>query len=438
MIVSSSDLDTAPIDSNLTGGLEAGDVVTFAIAVENTGGSRKGAFDVRIQDILPDGFTIPAGGLNLNVTDGTGATLTYTGLGDPQGVGDDLFGNGIELIDPGATAANGTGLAAETDAGAIDGYILDSNDNQTNPGRNVAIISYDLQVTTPSPYVDPETLENTARVVSYSNLEGGESFPSINDNATVEIERPEATKSIVTTSEADTSEAGDGSSNAEAREATIGEIVRYRLVSRIPEGNAVNFILRDRLPNGQTFLNDGTSTVAFVSNGDGISSSNPNGSTLNLGLGTAPANTGNSPGDANNFVTLGDNAIGSTNSITENVDNYSTGIDVRFKLGDIINSDRDADDEFIVIEFNALVDNNDNVNNQGNEIRNDIGEFKNNSFEIISDGTSLDTSDNVVRVEIVEPVINNVEQTVSLDGTNFSESVNADSQDTVTFSVTFY
>ena len=428
-VVSSTDLDTAPINSNLTGGLEAGDIVTFALAVENTGGSRKGAFDVRIQDALPDGFEIPAGGLNLNVTDGTGATLTYNGLGDPQGVGDDLFGNGIELIDPGATPSSGTGLEAQTDAGAIDGF------NETS-GRNIAIVSYDLRVTTPSPYVDPATLENTARVVSYSNLEGGESFPSIQDNATVEIERPEAIKSIVTTSEVHTPETGDGSNNANARETTIGEIVRYRLVARIPEGNAVDFILRDSLPNGQTFLNDGTSTVAFVSNGGGISSSNPNGSTLNLGLGTTPANSGNSPDDATNFVTLGDNAIGSNNSITDNADNYSTGIDVRFKLGDVINSDRDADDEFIVIEFNALVDNNNDVNNQGNEIRNDAGDIKNNSFRIISDGTTLDTS-NTVRVAVVEPVIDNVDQTVSLDGTNFSESVNADSQDIVTFKVTF-
>ena len=428
-VVSSTDLDTAPINSNLTGGLEAGDIVTFALAVENTGGSRKGAFDVRIQDALPNGFEIPAGGLNLNVTDGTGATLTYTRLGDPKGVGDDLFGNGIELVDPGATPANGSGLAAETDAGAIDGF------NETS-GTNIAIVSYDLQVTTPSPYVNPATLENTARVISYSNLEGGESFPSIEDNATVEIERPEATKSIVTTSEVHTPETGNGSSNANARQATIGEIVRYRLVARIPEGNAVNFILRDNLPNGQTFLNDGTSTVAFVSNGGGVSSSNPNGSTLNLGLGTTPANTGSSSGDATNPVTLGDNAIGSTNSITTNADNYNTGTDVRFKLGDIVNSDRDGDDEFIVVEFNALVDNNNDVNNQGNEIRNDAGDIKNNSFQIISDGVTLDTSDDV-KVEVVEPVINNVQQTVSLDGTNFTESVNADSQDVVTFKVTF-
>ena len=130
-VVSSSDLDTTPFDSNLTGELQVGDVVTFAIVVENTGGSRKGAFDAQIQDALPAGFEIPGGGLNLNVTDGTGAELAFTGLGDPDGAGNDLFGNGIELTDPGATPATGDNLTAETDAGAIDAF------SETS-GRNVA------------------------------------------------------------------------------------------------------------------------------------------------------------------------------------------------------------------------------------------------------------------------------------------------------------
>jgi|GEM_PF-1893169 len=413
-VVSSSDLDTTPVDSNLTGELQVGDVVTFAIVVENTGGSRKGAFDAQIQDALPDGFAIPAGGLNLNVTDGTGAELEFTGLGDPDSVGNDLFGNGIELTDPGATPATGDNLTAETDAGAIDAF------SETS-GRNIAIVSYDLQVNSDSTYVNPATLENTARVVSYSNLEGGDSFDQIEDNATVEIEQPEATKEIVATSEAHTPETGDGSNFSNAREATIGEIVRYRLVSRIPEGSAVDFVLKDNLPNGHTFLNDGTSTVAFVSNGDGVSSST---------LGTTPANTGSEATDASNFVNLDDAAISS--NLNNNQDDYNTGTDVHFKLGDIVNGDRDVDDEFVVIEFNALVDNNSVAGTT-----NDAGDILRNNFQIISDGNVLDTS-NITRVKVVEPQVEVDKLVKESSSEDFTDSIsNIDAQDLVNYSVTF-
>ncbi|MDJ0688387.1 MAG: hypothetical protein QNJ41_07745 [Xenococcaceae cyanobacterium MO_188.B32] len=70
--------------------------------MENTGSSRAGAFDVEISDTLPNGFLIPTGGLNLQVTDGVGDSIDFIGLGDPDGIGSDLFGNGIQLDDSNA------------------------------------------------------------------------------------------------------------------------------------------------------------------------------------------------------------------------------------------------------------------------------------------------------------------------------------------------
>ncbi|MGD1921202.1 MAG: hypothetical protein ACFCAD_21335 [Pleurocapsa sp.] len=421
--VSSSDLDSAPIDSNLTGTLEAGDIVTFAIAVENTGGSRKGAFDVKIQDILPDGFEIPAGGLNLHVKDGNGVNLAYTGLGDPLSTGNDLFGNGIELEDPGNTSPNGSGLSAESDAAALDGF------SETS-GTNLAIISYDLAVTNSSPYVDPAILENQAKVISYANAEGAPSFPGIEDTATAEVGRPEATKEIVTTSETHTLETGNGNGNANAREATIGEIVRYRLIARIPEGDATDFVLKDNLHNGQTFLNDGTSTVAFVANNGAISSST---------LTAVPVNVGNSPNDAINSLSIGDDPLTDdavSSSANSDNDTYNTGTDVYFKLGDIVNSDRDAgndDNEYIVVEFNALVDN----NNKSAGKTNTAGEFIPNDFEIIVDGTSFDTS-NKAKVEIVEPQVQIDKKVKASTSSTFKNSISGiDAEDIVNYSVTF-
>ena len=60
--------------------VDAGDLVTFALVVENTGTSPRGAFDVLIQDSLPTGFVIPgigANGINLRVTNGAGTQLPF-------------------------------------------------------------------------------------------------------------------------------------------------------------------------------------------------------------------------------------------------------------------------------------------------------------------------------------------------------------------------
>ena len=73
------------------------------------------------KDTLPAGFEIPAGGLNLHITDGTGTPLDFVDLGGG------LFGSGLRLLDPGPT----TGALARYDA---------------TSGKNIAIITYDLEV----------------------------------------------------------------------------------------------------------------------------------------------------------------------------------------------------------------------------------------------------------------------------------------------------
>ncbi len=71
--IHSTNLGTT-LNANL-GNVDAGDLVKFAIVVENRGTSTAGAFDVRLRDSLPTGLTIPASapGLNLEAFDGTGA-----------------------------------------------------------------------------------------------------------------------------------------------------------------------------------------------------------------------------------------------------------------------------------------------------------------------------------------------------------------------------
>ena len=119
--ISSADLDLEPINSNASG-LDSADLVTFAIVAENSGHSY--AYDVRLRDDLPAGYALPAGGINLCVTDGAGSAIPYTDLGGG------FLGSGIELTDPGL--------------GALEPG-QDPDDVLNDTGRNLAIITFDLE-----------------------------------------------------------------------------------------------------------------------------------------------------------------------------------------------------------------------------------------------------------------------------------------------------
>ncbi|MEM9271475.1 MAG: isopeptide-forming domain-containing fimbrial protein [Cyanobacteria bacterium P01_F01_bin.143] len=471
-VVSSTDLASTPLTSDLTGGLEAGDLVTFALVVENQGTSRKGAFDVTIQDDLPTGFKIPDAGLNLEVTDGTGATITYTELDDNDGSGDDLFGSGIELDDPGSTAASGSGITTDTDAGALDPYDADS-------GENLAIITFDLEVDEIAPYQDfdntrdLEQITNTATLVSYANIEGGEDFTGSTDSATVDIELPEVIKSIVATSEAHTPEDASGVNNNNnattgRRRLAIGEIIRFRLVTAIPEGTANNFQVQDRLPSGFVFLDDNTATAAFISDDAPITSvttttdyANP----LAIGLGDF-ADFASISGDPNEALwvqgsteatvtptfILPDVNVGSNFDIGDDTtpvdpdipdpDEYNAATDIYFKFGDLNNPDRDADQEYVVVEFNALLANNLEDNNGNIDVNNENNNRSNNFQVLIGTGNNFANSDtlarsNSINVKITEPAISLTKE-VSDNNTTFSgDTVLADSGNTVYFSLSF-
>ncbi|MDY6785869.1 MAG: VCBS repeat-containing protein [Cyanobacteriota bacterium] len=142
--------NTNYFDSDVTADLNnlgSGDLVTFAVVVENIGLAPNGAFDVLIKDALPTGFTIPSNPemLNLKVTDGTGANIDYTLTG---------MGAEIQLVD-------------SAGMGAISAYDATS-------GKNVAIITFDLEVDDNLP--DGTILTSTATLEEYAASEGGAKF----------------------------------------------------------------------------------------------------------------------------------------------------------------------------------------------------------------------------------------------------------------------
>jgi fimbrial isopeptide formation D2 family protein/uncharacterized repeat protein (TIGR01451 family) len=391
--INSTNLAASPIDSNLSDA-DAGDLVTFAIVIENTGGAN--AFDLLIQDTVPPEYLVPGAGLNLQVRDGDGNLLAYTGADT------DLFGIGIEIDDPTPTT----------------GSINDFDEAQTSgDGSNIIVITYDLELAVA---VGPnQTYTNTAELAEYGALDNGRDHTdgSTNDDwiddATVATLNFESTKSVVATSEVHTGFVGG------FEQVTIGEIVRYRLVSEIPEGTVDSLVFRDLLPTGLQFLNDGTSTMAFVSNGGGITSTAFGGLGVNVGAGAFVNGNETTVGAITPGYVLGDNNIGSTSSTNSNTDNFNSGSDIFFKFGTIANADNDADSEFVVVEFNALVL---NISSNNNNVR------RANRFRV-QDGNSNFGDSNTVQVRITEPLINNVNK--------IATPTTGDAGDIVTFTVTF-
>jgi len=287
-----------PVNSDLLY-VDANDKVSYAIIVENTGTGE--AFDVKVDDNLPAGVQFAPG--SLCVSDGTGASLPSTG---------NLFSGGLELTNP-----LGSGKS-------IPGY-------SATAGKNILIITYDALLDND---IVPGTYENQANLLHYAGAAGKENHVGsgfggpFSDVAQVLI-HPRASKSIVQSSEAHTI----------LRDLTIGEVARYRLRIELPEGASPGTSIIDKLPSGFTMI-DGTAKVAFVSNGTGISSSS-----------AALSGLANVNGDQSTIDSI-------TPSVNFPAGNLTGGpVEYTFDLGDLTNRDDDNDREYVIIEFNALVNN---------------------------------------------------------------------------------
>ncbi|MCX7371254.1 MAG: hypothetical protein NTW56_02245, partial [Alphaproteobacteria bacterium] len=221
--ITSAGLASRPVDADLFQA-DARDTVTFAVVLENIGSASRGAFDTLIRDTIPTGFTLGAVPLNLNVVDGTGATVAYTGA--PA----DLFTTGIELLDPDARQ------------GAVGAFSLTS-------GKNIVVITYDLRLDDNVPVM--ERLVNTATTADYAAEEGGENrtaTDNLPDSNTAFVEiTPKIGKEVIASSNPDT---GNTEGNDDFADLTIGETVTWRVTVTVPEGVSKNLTIRDVLPGG--------------------------------------------------------------------------------------------------------------------------------------------------------------------------------------------
>ncbi|MEJ2011795.1 MAG: sortase [Anaerolineales bacterium] len=304
-VINSTNLAASPIDSNVSF-VDAGDVVTFAIVIENTGSSLNGAFDIVIRDDLPAEFQIPgdASGLNLQVYygDSSDPAIGFTGLGGgPDGTdntADDLFGSGIELVDP-----VGSGVCQAHDP---------------NSGNNIILITFDLQLRDD---VTPGTIINTESLVSYAGSEGGQNHLAAPQTDTAETSVTGVLAKSLVSSEI------ENPNNARAQ-AVIGEIATYSITIDVPEGEMPGAVVLDNFDAGLAFLDCLSITASSA-----ISTS----------------------------IGAGDFSEGCGAFISPPV--ASPGSSVRFELGDLINTDRDnALAEQITFSYRVVV-----LNSAGNQ-----------------------------------------------------------------------
>lgn len=322
--------------------VDAGDTITVTLMLENTGTAD--AFEVVVEDVVnPTKFT--------NIIVGAA----------PAGFTDTSSGNTVQFTsNPGFAITDGTGPIAFTFTAVATGAIT--------PG---------------------ETITNTANITAGVTLPNG--VPATDESRDVSGDSGSDTvdvvlgldKSVVATSEAHTA----------GNDVAIGEIVRYRLEIEFPENSTDDLQIVDQLPEGMTFLNDGTATIAFVANGAGFASGGA------LGFATGPAtNNGNTAAAGIPLTVLADQNVSA--AAESNNDTYVDGGDVFFRLGDLVNSDDDPDSEFIVIEFNALV---------GNVAGNQAGDDLVNNFIATSDedgaNQPIGTVSNDVTLTVREPDI---------------------------------
>lgn len=323
--------------------IDAGDSVYYRIRITNAAGGPT-AYDLVLYDLLPsnlENLTV----FSTTLTDaggGAGGTIAVTDGGSNTLSLDDFAFTGSTLA---LAAGRNIDLGANSRLEIIVRSTLDFGvvvDQQIINTASVSWSSLDGEPGVISTH-HPDSTERTGADGPGADGAVLNNY-SVSDSTGVSIAGAVITKTIVRTSEDFTGLV------AGIERVAVGEIVRYRLQVRIPEGTFPDRQLGDILPAGMVFINDGTATVGFVSDGNNISSSIG-------GIGNAP-NIGpvvTSP----TFVLPGSSI---STSVSADNDDYGSGREVRFKLGTITNTESDLGNEYIIIEFNALV-----LNTTGNQ-----------------------------------------------------------------------
>jgi large repetitive protein len=364
---------------------DAGDQITYTIVLTHDTTSNATAFDADLSDVLSTKLSFASG------------TLASTGF------------------TPTSLVENSGTINAKFDSfpvGSTTTITFKANVLVTVQASEVIANASPVKWTSlPTSILSPLSPYNTATTERTGNItDPGTTLNnySTTSNANFTVSGLTPTKSLVSTSEVLTT-----GSNL-----TIGEIARYRLAISIPEGTTSGIRLVDNLPSGLIYLNDGTTKVSIVAD-------TPSNITNQLDLASSCLVTGsNSNISPDNTCTL------DTSRITGSP--FNSGVDPIFSLGNFVNNENDSNGEFLVIEFNAIVTN-EAVNQAYNNATGvaTLNTRSNTVSAYVNTSTLIGTSTATV-VTIVEPVIRNLNKTITTTPTNGGDNLDY----TITFSNT--
>ncbi|WP_322847165.1 VCBS domain-containing protein [Pseudomonas sp. B33.4] len=314
------------------GGYDQGDTVTFNITLTNGNGSTDfSAFDISFLDTLPTQLS----------------NVTLVGV---------LYQNG---------ATNNGGVAFEIVGGQL----------RTASGANIDIAKGGSIVLQLSGIVNASAaaLSNIANVASvqWTSLDGGNAgertgIDGVLNGGTLNDYRNLSTLLIPVAQAIEISRVGGlpdtaapNPTTAAVEQVTVGEVIRYRVVVLVPEGNNPNYQVQITLANGLQFISPDALVnalrIAFISNGGLSSDANLIvGGTLNI---NGNENSPEALPITSDLSGLAPQGIFDPSRLTV-ITNPDGSQVVTFNLGNVVNGNGDDDDlEGISIEFNVRVTN---------------------------------------------------------------------------------
>ncbi|MEJ8855603.1 VCBS domain-containing protein [Variovorax robiniae] len=314
-------------------GVDFGDPVEYTITITNGSGATDfDAYDISFNDVLPaqlNGLTLAGVTYAGGATNNGGADFELVG-----GVLRSVTGSNIDIAKGGSIVLRVTGTVSAT-------------------AQNVPSIDNTATVQWTSLNGADSTAQADERTGAGGPLNGG----ALNDYQSAAFLRIEVLNGVEMSRVgglADTPISPDGTAGLDEQVA-IGEIVRYRVVSALGEGETNDYRVQVTLDQGLEFLNDGTVNLAFISTGGNIISAPglTTGGTLNvvgnrssaIALPITPDLSGAAP-----TATLNPSDI----TVTTDANGRTV---ITFLLGTLVNPDQDADLEGLTIEFSARVAN---------------------------------------------------------------------------------
>ncbi|MEG0007306.1 MAG: VCBS domain-containing protein [Aeromonas sp.] len=306
-------------------GFEEGDSLSFNIVVSNNG--PLDAFDIRLSDLLPtqlSGYSLVS-----VFYDGVDVSSQFELVGNQLQTRADAnldlaVGKQLILVISGTVNASATSFAQLTNQAEVQWTSLDGTlGTSADPaGERTG--------------VDGQLIDNV-----------------LNDFQTISKGLIPIASGILISRVGGVAETGGGATDASIEQVTVGEIIRYKVVALIPEGDNENYELRISLPKGLSFIDPAQVRMALISDGaltSSLSGTLITGADVN-GDQTSTAAQSISPTLANGLQGL---LAGSQIEVVTDANGNQTII---FRFGNIENFDADTNLEGVAIEFNVRVDN---------------------------------------------------------------------------------